>query len=158
MFLEIKKKKSNTPSLGGNNPFLQNQKGNIKYERNPFLSNSTIALNEVNNKSHKASKNHTANVAVNNKPHKISENHTVNVPVNNKLRRASENHIVNTAIFIRDSFLQSSFNMHDIPKEVQTNSPRINKSARNDKISIVPSEINSYLDTDKTKSELSKYL
>ncbi|KAK9309756.1 hypothetical protein QLX08_000740 [Tetragonisca angustula] len=151
---EIKKKKSNTPSLGGNNPFLQNQKGNIKYERNPFLSNSTIALNEVNNKSHKASKNHTANVAVNNKPHKISENHTVNVPVNNKLRRASENHIVNTAIFIRDSFLQSSFNMHDIPKEVQTNSPRINKSARNDKISIVPSEINSYLDTDKTKSEL----
>ncbi|XP_043524581.1 serine protease snake-like isoform X1 [Frieseomelitta varia] len=166
-----KKKKSNTPSLSGNNPFLPDRKGNIKYERNPFLSNSAIALDEVNNKSHKASKNHTANVAVNNKPHKASKNHTANVAVNNKshkasknhtanvavnnkLRRASENHTVNAAVFIRNIFLQSSFNMNDIPKEVQTNSPYINKNAKNDKISIAPSEINSYLDTDKTKSEL----
>lgn len=148
MFLgRLEKEKSNMPNLGVNNPFLQNQNGNIKYEKNPFLSNSAIVLSEANNKP-----------LVNNKPHKASANHIVNVAVNNKLRRASESHITNAVVFIRNPFLQSSFNTHDISKEVQINSPHINKIAENDKISVVPSEINSNFDTDKTKSELSKYL
>lgn len=155
MFLgNSKKKKPNLPRLDVNNPFLQNLKEDIKFEKNPFLSNfadlsfllngNDIALNEA---------------SVNNKPPKASENHTINVTVNNKPHKASESHAINVAVFIHNNpFLQSNFITYDIPKEVQTNSPYINRNAENDKISVVPSEINSYVYTDKTKSELSKYL
>ncbi|KOX72340.1 Serine protease snake [Melipona quadrifasciata] len=89
-----KEKKLNTPSLGVNNPFLQNQKGDTNYDNNPFLSNSAIASNEVNNKP-----------SVNNKPRKPFVNNKP--PVNNEPHKASKNNTANVAVFIRNPFLQN---------------------------------------------------
>ncbi|CAD1468727.1 unnamed protein product, partial [Heterotrigona itama] len=107
-----------------------NLKEDIKYERNSFLSNFANFFFSFNGNDIILNE-----ALVNNKSPKTSKDHIVNVAVNNKPHKVLENHAVNV-------------------NEVQTHGLHINKDAENDKISMLPSEINSYIDTYKTKSEL----